>query len=251
MTCEPEVHQGLSPMAKQLPIQWGEVERAALTGVPLYDIAVKLVDSVPELQGHDVTRLYATIRKRASRERWPMPDAILRRAQAKARVEAGVAEDAKQANQWRKGEDGLNAIAESKRLMGINVPQDSGGGGVELLSPIAPDGSEVAGGLVGVGVGGGLPAVPVTAENLVTADLVTLGQRGLRAILNRATIAAEAMTEAPEVRSWQDVQTMTKVISQAAGLDKPAVAVAVSLNSGQNASIAAWESIESENLSQM
>jgi len=38
---------------------------------------------------------------------------------------------------------------------------------------------------------------------------------------------------------------MTKVISQAAGLDKPAVAVAVSLNSGQNASIAAWESITS------
>jgi hypothetical protein len=234
-------------MAKQLPIVWSEVEKAALAGVPLYDIAAKLADSVPELQGCDVTRLYATIRKRASRERWPMPDAILRRAQAKARVEAGVAGDAKQANQWRKGEDGLNAIAESKRLMGISVPQDSSGGGVEHLSPIAPNGSESC----GFGAGGGLATSPPTAENLVTADLAALGQRGLRAILNRATIAAEAMIEAPEVRSWQDVQTMTKVISQAAGLDRPAVAIAVSLNSGANATITGWESIESENLSQM
>jgi hypothetical protein len=174
-----------------------------------------------------------------------MPDAILRRAQAKARVEAGVAGDAKQANQWRKGEDGLNAIAESKRLMGISVPQDSGGGGVEHLSPIAPNGSLGGGDVVGFGVGGGLTTSPPTAENLVTQDLVTLGQRGLRAILNRATQAAEAMVEAPEVRSWQDVQVMTKVISQAAGLDKPQVAIAVSLNSGINSGIAGWECAES------
>jgi hypothetical protein len=80
----------------------------------------------------------------------------------------------------------------------------------------------------------------VTAAELVTADLSQLGQRGLRAILSTAVTAAESMQQAPEVRSWQDVQTMTKVISQAAGLDKPGVAIAVSLNRDGNATIAAW-----------
>jgi len=242
-------------MAKQLPVAWSEVEKAALAGVPMYEIARKLVENTPALQESGVDKLYATIRKRASRERWPLPDAIVRRAQAQARLAAGVATDARKAAGWQKGTSGVDAVQLSREAAGLGVPQHivdgiSGelAGGVSLN---AADVAGVAGGLVGVGVGGGLTASPVTAENLVTADLVTLGQRGLRAILNRATIAAEAMTEAPEVRSWQDVQTMTKVISQAAGLDKPAVAVAVSLNSGQNASIAAWESIESENLSQM
>jgi hypothetical protein len=80
----------------------------------------------------------------------------------------------------------------------------------------------------------------VTAADLVTADLSQLGQRGLRAILSTAVSAAESMQQAPDIRSWNDVQVMTKVISQAAGLDKPGVAVAISLNSSGNATIAAW-----------
>jgi hypothetical protein len=126
-----------------------------------------------------------------------------------------------------------------------------GCGGVDsVVAGVAesPNGAGVSGGgevAVEFGVGGGLTTSPPTATDLVTADLVTLGNRGLRAILNRATQAAEAMVEAPEVRSWQDVQTMTKVISQAAGLDKPQVAIAVSLNSGLNSGIVGWESAES------
>jgi hypothetical protein len=96
------------------------------------------------------------------------------------------------------------------------------------------------------GVGGeALPSAPPTASDLVTADLAQLGQRGLRAILSRSVEAVEAITAAPEIRSWQDVATAAKVIQTAAGLDRPAVAVAVSLNSGSNASIMAWEAVES------
>jgi hypothetical protein len=123
----------------------------------------------------------------------------------------------------------------------MGVPRDFEEHEKQLPSRNAPDGAESC----GFGAGGGLTTSPPTAENLVTQDLAALGQRGLRAILNRATQAAEAMTEAPEVRSWQDVQVMTKVISQAAGLDKPQVAIAVSLNSGVNSGIAGWESVES------
>ena len=215
-------------MGKQLEIQWGEVERAALAGVPMYEIATKLVESTASLKQGGVERLYATIRKRASRERWPLP-------------EAGVAGDGKQANQWRKGEDGLNAIAESKRLMGVSVPRSSENDNVEQMSPIAREGAEI----VRDCAGEALLTAPPTATELVTADLAALGSRGLRAILSRATEAAEAMQAAPEIRSWNDVQVMTKVISQAAGLDKPAVSVAVSLNNGANASITAWECVDS------
>jgi hypothetical protein len=74
--------------------------------------------------------------------------------------------------------------------------------------------------------------------------LSQLGQRGLRAILNTAVTAAESMQQAPDIRSWNDVQVMTKVISQAAGLDKPGVAIAVSLNNATNATIAGWAEAE-------
>jgi hypothetical protein len=90
-----------------------------------------------------------------------------------------------------------------------------------------------------------LPIAPPTAAELVTADLAQLGQRGLRAILSRSVEAVEAITAAPEIRSWQDVATAAKVIQSAAGLDKPGVAVQVNLNSDRNAGIMAWEAVES------
>jgi hypothetical protein len=246
-------------MPKELPIQWTEIERAALAGVPMYEIASKLLETTPTLidMGYTVKRLYATIRKRASRERWPIPDAIVRRAQAEARSKStGGTAGAKEGAQWRKGEDGLQRIAESKIAAGMGVPQSLEGVIVEQKSPTAPEGAENGQigadlGAIGAGVGGlnggrgALQPAPLSAAELVTEDLARVGQRGLRAILTRATEAAESMQAAPEVRSWQDVQTMAKVIQTAAGLDKPAVAVAVSLNSAGNAAITAWESIES------
>jgi hypothetical protein len=42
-----------------------------------------------------------------------------------------------------------------------------------------------------------------------------------------------------------DLLTAVKATKEAAGLDKPQVAVAVSLNNASNATITAWESIES------
>jgi hypothetical protein len=234
-------------MAKQLPIQWSEVEKAALAGVPIYDIASKLADSVPELQGCDVTRLYATIRKRASRERWPMPDAILRRAQAKARVEAGVAEDAKQANQWRKGEDVLASIAESRKQMGVSVPRDIVDGISGELSRDAPGGLGASGVEVGFGVGGGLTSAPPTATELVTQSLVTRGQTGLSMALDAALASLQALKDSGDalpIRSQTDLLTNVKALQAAAGLDKPQVAIAVSLNSGLNSGIAGWECAE-------
>jgi hypothetical protein len=252
-------------MPKELPIQWSEVEKAALAGVPMYEIAAKLLETTPTLieMGYTVKRLYATIRKRASRERWPIPDAIVRRAQAEARSKAaGGAAGAKQGAQWRKGEDGLQRIAESKIAAGMGVPQSLEGVIVEQKSPTAPEGAEngqdgadlgAIGGGVGqiegrVAAGGGreaLPSAPLSAAELVTEDLARVGQRGLRAILTRATEAAESMQAAPDVRSWQDVQTMAKVIQTAAGLDKPATAVQVNINGNANATIETWESLDS------
>jgi len=249
MTCQPEVHQGLSVMAKELNVNWSEIERAVIAGVPQRQVA----QTMGESSGVDPERLYKAIRKRASRERWPIPASIIRRAQLQGLVASGQATNAKEAACWKQGEPGWETSAacaamarqpvlsveeldkqkdQSVTLKGSDCGEVSGG-------------AEVAVGLGGVnGAGGGLPTAPVTATDLVTADLVTLGNRGLRAILNRATQRAEAMTEAPEVRSWQDVQTMTKVISQAAGLDKPQVALSVSLNSGLNSGIAGWEAVE-------
>jgi len=238
MSCGREVHQGLYRMAKELPVIWSEIEKACLAGVPMNQVAKGIADKT---EGITEKQLYTAIRKRASRERWPLPDAIIRRAKAAALVAAGVAGDAKDGAKWRKGESALHQVAQSREAVGMGVPRDFEEHEKQLPSRNAPDGEE------GCGFGGvsGLTSAPPTAENLVTQDLVTLGNRGLRAILNRATQAAEAMVEAPEVRSWQDVQVMTKVISQAAGLDKPQVAIAVSLNSGTNSGIAGWESAES------
>jgi hypothetical protein len=208
-----------------------------------------------ERAGLPVKRVYQAIRQRISRERWPIPDSIVRRARAQARVAAGLATNAKEASAWNAGKSGLEAVQESREIAGV-VPVALGA----EAGPMSPDeilvspGSE-AGVSGGAGAGlsaaedvrGGLAAggaafhpAPVTAAELVTADLSQLGQRGLRAILSTAVTAAESMQQAPEVRSWNDVQVMTKVISQAAGLDRPGTAIAISLNNATNATISAW-----------
>jgi len=233
-------------MPKELNVNWREIEKACIAGVPQRQVA----QTMGESNGIDIERLYKAIRKRASRERWPVPSSIIRRAQLQSLVASGKAANAKEAACWKQGEPGWETSATCAAMAGQPVLSVADMDKQKLPSVTLRDAEAanvagVAAGLCGDGLGVALPAPPVTAENLVTADLVTLGQRGLRAILHRATTAAEAMIEAPEVRSWQDVQTMTKVISQAAGLDKPAVAVAVSLNSGANATITGWESIDS------
>ena len=234
-------------MARELPVNWQEIEKACLAGVAMNQVAKGIAERT---EGITEKQLYTAIRKRASRERWPLPDAIIRRARAQALVAAGVAGDAKQASSWRKGESALHQVAQSREAAGMGVPREFEELERGELSPNAPgDAGEAV--LAGVESGEALPSAPPTAAELVTADLAQLGQRGLRAILSRSVDAVEAMQVAPDIRSWQDVATATKVIQSAAGLDKPSVAVAVSLNSGSNASIMAWEAIESENSSQM
>jgi hypothetical protein len=233
----------LPHMALPLPIDWGEAEKACLAGVPMHQVAQAMATRA----GLDGEKLYATMRKRASRERWPVPDAIVRRAQAQARVASGAADGPKKAAGWQAGQSGLDAVMQSRDAAGVNVPRAS-----EALASLdageysgskddgGADVAEAAAGDVAGAVRGAFPPAPVTAAELVTADLSQLGQRGLRAILSTAVNAAESMQQAPDIRSWNDVQVMTKVISQAAGLDKPGVAVAVSLNNATNATIAAW-----------
>lgn len=228
-------------MAQPLPIDWKETERACLAGVSQRQVA----QAMAKAAGLDEERVYTAIRKRASRERWPLPDAIVRRAQAQARVAAGVAEDAKQGARWTKGTSGVEAVQQSREVAGVGVPRDIVDGISGELSLDASMGAEESGECARRGGGEALPSTPPTAAELVTADLAQLGQRGLRAILSRSVDAVEAMQAAPDIRSWQDVATAAKVIQSAAGLDRPAVAVAVSLNSGANASIMAWEAVES------
>lgn len=224
-------------MPQPLPIDWKETERACLAGVPINQVAKRMAESA----GLDYERTYTAIRKRISRERWPLPDAIIRRAKVQARVAAGVAKDAKEAAIWRKGDSVLDEVAQSREALITGVPRDSEEHFVTNCAEGGESGAESA--IVEAENGrGALREASPSALDLVTEDLTALGNRGLRSILVRATEAAEAMQQAPDVRSWQDVQTMTKVIQAAAGLDKPAVAVAVSLNSSGNATVAAWES---------
>lgn len=234
-------------MPSPLPIDWNEAEKACIAGVPMHQVA----QGMAERAGIDPERLYSAIRKRASRERWPVPDAIVRRARLQAKVASGAAENAKEAALWSPGESGSVAVQQSRDVAGMGVPRSivdlegrelsrHGAGEGNNSGEVAPGGGEAAAGGAGLSAGGAFHPAPVTAAELVTADLSQLGQRGLRAILNTAVNAAESMQQAPEVRSWNDVQVMTKVISQAAGLDKPGVAIAVSLNNATNATIAGW-----------
>lgn len=233
-------------MARELPVNWQEIEKAVIAGVPQRQVA----QTMGEASGVDTERLYKAIRKRASRERWPVPASIIRRAQLQGLVASGKAANAKEAACWKQGEPGWETSATCAAMAGQVVLS------VEELDKqkeqsVTLKGTDAAGvalvaegGLAGEG-GEALQSAGVTAAELVTADLAQLGQRGLRAILSRSVTAVEAMQAAPDIRSWQDVATAAKVIQSAAGLDKPSVAVAVSLNNGANASIAAWEAVES------
>ena len=238
-------------MPQALSIDWGETEKACLAGVPVHQVA----KAMAERAGLPVKRVYQAIRQRISRERWPIPDSIVRRARAQARVAAGLATNAKEASAWNAGKSGLEAVQESREIAGVvpvalgaeagpmspdEIQVSPGAEGLSGASAGAAAGAAAGAEVAGLSAGGAFHPAPVTAAELVTADLSQLGQRGLRAILSTAVTAAESMQQAPEVRSWNDMQVMTKVISQAAGLDKPGVAVAISLNSTGNATIAGW-----------
>ena len=233
-------------MPHELPVDWSEIEKACIAGVPQRQVAKDIASNTP---GVEIDSLYKAIRKRASRERWPIPASIMRRARAQAMVATGAATDAKQGAAWKPGESGRKQAGVMLGALGIEHQERRAAellevaGGAES-GKLSLNGAEGAGMRAGEG-GEALQSAPVTAENLVTADLAQLGQRGLRAILSRSVTAVEAMQAAPDIRSWQDVATAAKVIQSAAGLDKPSVAVAVSLNSGSNASIMAWEAVES------
>lgn len=233
-------------MPHELPVDWSEIEKACIAGVPQRQVAKDIASKTP---GVEIDSLYKAIRKRASRERWPIPASIMRRARAQAMVATGAAQDAKQGAAWKPGESGRKQAGVMLGALGIEHQERRAAELLEVAGG-AECGDLSLNGAMGAGMRAGevreaLPTAPPTASDLVTADLAQLGQRGLRAILSRSVEAVEAITAAPEIRSWQDVATAAKVIQSAAGLDRPAVAVAVSLNSGSNASIMAWEAIES------
>lgn len=240
-------------MPHELPVDWLEIEKACIAGVPQRQVAK---DVAAKTEGVEAESLYKAIRKRASRERWPIPASIMRRARAQAMVATGAAVDAKQGATWKPGESGRKQAGLMLGALGIehqervaaellNVADGAVGGNLSLNGAEGGENVRDCAGIAVAGVGEALQSAPPSAHDLVTADLAQLGSRGLRAILSRSVEAVEAIESAPAIRSWQDVQIATKVISQAAGLDKPAVAVAVSLNNGPNASITAWECVDS------
>ena len=69
-------------MRAALEINWVAVEQQAIQGVPWPDIARSVADDPSD--SAKVERLCATIRKRASRERWPIPRTVRAEAIAKA-----------------------------------------------------------------------------------------------------------------------------------------------------------------------
>jgi hypothetical protein len=243
-------------MPKELPIQWDQVEKAALTGVSMHEIAKGLMEHTPALQemGYTVERLYAAIRKRASRERWAVPDMIMRRARVQAKVVAGVASDPKEASKWAKGEVVQDQLQQSRDAAGMGVPRSIVDGISGESSRFEKQGDDeaglgqiggVAGGLIGGR--GALQSAPVTATELVTRSLAERGQSGLSLALDAAlaSLASLDPTQPVPIRSMTDLLTAVKATKEAAGLDKPAVAVAVSLNSAGNATIETWQSLDS------
>ena len=240
-------------MPHELPVDWNEIEKACIAGVPQRQVAK---DIASKTLGVEADSLYKAIRKRASRERWPIPASIMRRARAQAMVATGAATDAKQGAAWKPGESGRKQAGVMLGALGIEHQERRAAellevaGGAESGN-LSLNGAEGAGMRVGEAVlaagGGGeaLPTAPPTAAELVTADLAALGNRGFRSLLSRTVDAVESMPATPEIRSWNDLQVATKIISQTAGLDKPGVAVQVNLNSDRNASIIAWEAVES------
>jgi hypothetical protein len=198
-----------------------------------------------ERAGLPLERVYTAIRKRISREQWPIPDSIIRRAKAKARMAAGLATNAKQAAAWNAGKSGVEAVMDSKEAAGVASVALAE---YESQQSLTENGEAGAGAgvedgvLAGLNAGGALQAPPVTANDLVTTSLAERGQSGLSLALDAALAALRNLdpSQPLPVRNAQDLLTMVKATKEAAGLDKPGVAVAISLNSSGNATIAGW-----------
>jgi hypothetical protein len=201
-----------------------------------------------ERAGLPLDRVYTAIRKRISREQWPIPDSIIRRAKAKARMAAGLATNAKQAAAWNAGKSGVEAVMDSKEAAGVASVALADYESQQSLTENGETGASA--GVAGAAAGaagaedgrGALQAPPVTANDLVTTSLAERGQSGLSLALDAALAALRNLDpSAPlPVRNAQDLLTMVKATKEAAGLDKPGVAVAISLNSSGNATIAGW-----------
>ena len=245
-------------MARELPVNWKEIEQAVIAGVPARQVAKAMAEKTPGLADTPeaaTERLYDAIRKKCSREKWPVPSSIIRRSQIQARVAAGVAKDAKEAACWKPGEHGEKQAATCAAMAGmgqVSLQQlergdnaAEGSEGQEGHSVTFRDNGEL---IRAEGGGEALPTAPPTATELVTQSLATRGQTGLSLALDAALASLQSLQSSGDtvpIRSMQDLLTAVKATQAAAGLDKPSVAVAVSLNSGSNASIMAWEAVES------
>ena len=230
-------------MPQELPIDWVETQKSCLAGVSVRQVA----KAMAERAGLPLDRVYTAIRKRISREQWPIPDSIIRRAKARARMAAGLATNAREAAAWNAGKSGVAAVADSKEAAGVASVALAD---YESQQSLAENGEScasagVAGAAGAAGAEDGreaLQAPPVTANDLVTTSLAERGQSGLSLALDAALAALRNLDpSAPlPVRNAQDLLTMVKATKEAAGLDKPGVAVAISLNSTGNATIAGW-----------
>jgi gas vesicle protein len=248
-------------MPHELPVNWTEIEKACIAGVPqrqvAKDVAAKTAGAVT------VDQLYKAIRKRASREQWAIPASIMRRARTVALVAAGEAATAKAAATWRKGESGRTQGGAMLATLGIEHQERKA---AELLNAGDASPNEIgkqeqgqiggaagAGLLVGgvagglIGERGALQSAPVTATELVTRSLAERGQSGLSLALDAALASLASLDPATPVpiRSMTDLLTAVKATKEAAGLDKPATAVQVNINGNANATIETWESLES------
>ena len=237
-------------MPHELPVNWNEIEKACIAGVPqrqvAKDVAAKTAGAVT------VDQLYKAIRKRASREKWPIPASIMRRARTVALVAAGEAATAKDAATWRKGESGRTQGGAMLATLGIEHHERKAAGLLDVgdASPTEigkqeqGQDCEVVGQIGGVGA---LQSAPVTANELVTRSLVERGQSGLSLALDAALASLASLSpETPvPIRSMTDLLTAVKATKEAAGLDKPATAVQVNINGNANATIETWESLDS------
>ena len=227
-------------MPQALSIDWGETEKACLAGVPVNQVA----NAMAERAGLPVKRVYDAIRQRISRERWPLPDSIMRRARAQARLAAGLATNAKEAAAWNAGKSGAAAVQESREAAGVAVVAlEDFEKPLSLCEDVALAAEAGrAEGAAGVVAGGAFHPVPITAAELVTTSLAERGQSGLSLALDAALAALRNLdpSQPLPVRNAQDLLTIVKATKEAAGLDKPGVAVAINLNNATNATIAGW-----------
>ena len=239
---------------QELPVDWNEIEKSCIAGVPMHQVA----QAMAERAGVETQRLYNAIRKRCSREQWPVPDAIVRRARLKAKVASGAAENAREAAVWGPGESGVVQVQQSREIAGTGVPRRIVDGISGESSPNETrEGEE---GQIGAGLGqigvvaggqiggrGALQPAPVTATELVTRSLAERGQSGLSLALDAALASLASLDPATPVpiRSMTDLLTAVKATKEAAGLDKPATAVQVNINGNANATIETWESLDS------